>query len=114
MLIALHDNSAKHNSVNILAGVVVEDWFGLPLPLDGVKSTSLVYKEVHEVVAEPYACFCEEDKHACHLELYPRPNGELYVCGCGGSDYVRGDRLRAGGDCARAEQVMSLIKLQYS
>ena len=94
--------------------MVVEDWFGLPLPLDGVKSTSLVYKEVHEVVAEPYACFCEEDKNDCHLELYPRPNGELYVCGCGGSDYVRGDRLRAGGDCARAEQVNSSVKQLHS
>ena len=75
--------------------MAVEDWFGLPLPLDGVKSTSFAYNEVCEVVAEPYACFCEEDKNNCHLELYPRPNGELYVCGCGGSDYVNGDRLRA-------------------
>jgi len=25
--------------------------------------------------------------------------GDLYICGCGGSDYVTGDRLREGGDC---------------
>jgi len=31
--------------------------------------------------------------------------GELYICGCGGSDYVSGDRLRAGGDCESADKV---------
>jgi hypothetical protein len=25
--------------------------------------------------------------------------GDLYICGCGGSDYVSGDRLRVDGDC---------------
>jgi glycine/D-amino acid oxidase-like deaminating enzyme len=33
--------------------------------------------------------------------------GDLYICGCGGSDYVRGDRLRQNGDCARAELVLA-------
>lgn len=28
-----------------------------------------------------------------------RFNGEVYICGCGGSDYVSGSRLREGGDC---------------
>eukprot|EP00955_Chlamydomonas_euryale_P015631 167293-Chlamydomonas_euryale.AAC.1 len=32
-------------------------------------------------------------------QVYPRWNGEVYICGCGGSDYVSGARLRAGGDC---------------
>lgn len=31
--------------------------------------------------------------------------GDLYVCGCGGSDYVNGHRLREGGDAASAEMV---------
>lgn len=33
--------------------------------------------------------------------------GDLYICGCGGSDYVRGDRLRVQGDCGRAEYVVA-------
>ena len=33
-----------------------------------------------------------------------RPD-ELYICGCGGSDYVSGDRLRSGGDCESADKI---------
>ena len=33
--------------------------------------------------------------------------GDLYLCGCGGSDYVSGDRLRNQGDCATAEMVIA-------
>eukprot|EP01031_Cornospumella_fuschlensis_P038214 gene38214-46433_t len=87
------------------SGVAVEDWFGLPLPMDGIKSTSLVFKRLPAILSEPYACFCAEDDNHCHLELYPRPNGDLYICGIGGSDYVRGDRLREAGDCAHADLV---------
>lgn len=36
---------------------------------------------------------------------YSRIGEELYVCGCGGSDYVSGDRLRPGGDCESSEQI---------
>jgi glycine/D-amino acid oxidase-like deaminating enzyme len=87
------------------SGVAVEDWLGLSLPMQGVKSTSLVYADLETIRQEPYACFCAEDSNNCHLELYPRPNGELYVCGLGGSDYVSGDRLRAGGDCESAQLI---------
>ena len=80
-------------------GVITEDWFGKPIPMQGIKSTSLVYEAIDEVKKDPYACFCDEDQFQCHLELYPRPDGSLYICGCGGSDYVSGDRLREGGDC---------------
>ena len=31
-----------------------------------------------------------------HLEVYPRPNGEVYLCGLGGSETVSAARLRAG------------------
>jgi len=90
--------------------VLAEDWFNdvgapgpeLVIPLEGVKSTSLVYNgdNVRSAVsAEPFALFCAEDRNGCHLEVYPRWNGEVYICGCGGSDYVSGARLRAGGDC---------------
>lgn len=87
------------------SSVAVEDWFGLPLPMEGIKSTSIVFHDVSSMREEPFACFCSEDKNGCHLELYPRPNGDLYVCGIGGSDYVSGDRLRRDGDCGRAERV---------
>lgn len=60
------------------SGVAVEDWFDLPLPIEGVKSTSLVYRNLQEVKDEPFACFCGEDDNGCHLELYPRINGLLY------------------------------------
>jgi glycine/D-amino acid oxidase-like deaminating enzyme len=81
------------------SGVVCEDWFDAPIPMQGIKSTSLLYTGIPEIKAEPFACFCDEDRFNCHLELYPRPDGSLYICGCGGSDYVSGDRLREGGDC---------------
>jgi hypothetical protein len=53
----------------------VEDWLGLTLPMEGVKSSSIVFSNVPAVKDEPFACFCSEDAHQCHLELYPRPNG---------------------------------------
>ena len=39
------------------------------------------------------------------LEVYPRSTGEVYVCGCGGSEYVDESRLLPGGDLDRAERV---------
>ena len=30
------------------------------------------------------------------MEVYPRPNGEIYICGIGGSDYVSTEDLKAG------------------
>lgn len=89
------------------SGVAVEDWLDLPLPMEGLRSTSLILSKLSPLLepAQAYACFCEEDENACHLELYPRPNGDLYVCGCGGSDHVFGDRLRSDGECGRAEKV---------
>jgi glycine/D-amino acid oxidase-like deaminating enzyme len=86
-------------------GALAEDWLGITLPMDGIKSTSIMFNGCDELVAEPFACFCEEDSNDCHLELYPRPNGDLYICGLGGSDHVSGDRLRPGGDCASSDLI---------
>ena len=61
---------------------MAEDYFGIDLPMEGVKSTSLVYANNAEVVREPYACFCEEDDNGCHLELYPRSNGDICTATC--------------------------------
>ncbi|CAM9700528.1 unnamed protein product, partial [Phaeothamnion confervicola] len=87
---------------------VASDWFGIPIPMEGIKSTSIVFGggAANPAVAEPFALFCEEDGRGCHLEVYPRPNGEIYLCGLGGSDYVSAERLKAGGDC----ESPSLIK----
>lgn len=49
----------------------------MTLPMEGVKSTSIVYKDLDPIRTEPFACFCAEDQNDCHLELYPRPNGEV-------------------------------------
>jgi glycine/D-amino acid oxidase-like deaminating enzyme len=44
------------------SGVMVEDWFGLSMPMEGVKSTSLVYQNLESrtielgiIQREPYA-----------------------------------------------------------
>jgi len=86
---------------------LLEDWgLGLAVPMEGVKSTSLVYKDMDFAKENPFALFCNEDpRFNTHLEVYPRPNGEVYICGCGGSDYVSGARLRKGGDCESAELI---------
>lgn len=41
----------------------------------------------------------------CTVQVYPRPNGEMYLCGLGGSDYVDPPRLKAGGDCDKPEVI---------
>ena len=101
--------TSSHGTINgnklvLAAGpwtsVLISDWFGLSCPMEGIKSTSMIYNTLDKAILDyPYAVFCEEDiQFATHLELYPRPNGDLYVCGCGGSDHISGDRLRKGGD----------------
>ena len=77
-----------------------EDWFhgAVKLPMEGIKSTSIVWKKPeggNEVDAT--ALFCgENDRWNTHLEVYPRPDGTIYICGIGGSDYIGIDELKAG------------------
>ena len=102
--------SADH--VVVAMGVwsaLLGDWMGddNAVPLEGIKSTSIVY-EGQELAAndEPFALFCAEDpRFGTHMEVYPRASGEVYCCGLGGSDYVSGARLRAGGDCDDASKI---------
>jgi len=95
---------------------VAGDWFGVPFPMQGIKSTSIVFPGSTEVATEPFALFCEEDRNGCHLEVYPRPpstekpNGEVYLCGLGGSDYVDKARLSPGGDCDRPEKITADLR----
>ncbi len=60
-----------------------EDWFDtIDLPMEGVKSTSIVWKQKDEVDAT--ALFCGEDyRFGTHLEVYPRPDNTIYICGIG-------------------------------
>ena len=70
--------------------------FDIPVPMTGIKSTSIVFKDASREV-EPFALFCGEDsRFGTHLEVYPRNSGEVYLCGIGGSEYVDADELRAG------------------
>jgi len=74
---------------------LAQDWFDIPVPMTGIKSTSVVFNDKSEV--EPFALFCGEDnRFGTHLEVYPRNSGEIYLCGIGGSEYVTDERLRAG------------------
>jgi glycine/D-amino acid oxidase-like deaminating enzyme len=49
------------------SGPMVEDLFDVPLPMEGIKSTSLVFNDCTPVQTEAFACFCEEDSNGCHL-----------------------------------------------
>jgi len=89
---------------------LVNSWFTsdiIPsLNMQGIKSTSLTYtygnfenpgisSEVMERVKKnPGVLFCSDDRNGCHLEVYPRPNGDIYICGCGGSPYLDEDDIK--------------------
>lgn len=97
---------------------LAEDWFGLAVPMTGIKSTSIVFKS--EKAVEPYALFCGEDhRFGTHLEVYPRNTGEVYICGIGGSQYIDARMLRAGklppgevfADPTRAEAAIQSFSL---
>lgn len=49
--------------------VLLEQWLpGQLIPMQGVKSTSVIFKHEPGSVA-PFALFCEEDGNGCHLEV---------------------------------------------
>ena len=82
-----------------------EDWFNnaVHLPMEGIKSTSIVWKPPVDEdgnakisAVEATALFCgEDDRYSTHLEVYPRPDGTVYICGIGGSDYITTPELKA-------------------
>jgi glycine/D-amino acid oxidase-like deaminating enzyme len=82
-----------------------EKWFdnAVKLPMEGIKSTSIVWKppldddgNVNLDAVEATALFCGEDsRFGTHLEVYPRPDGTVYICGIGGSDYITTSELQA-------------------
>jgi len=77
---------------------MAEDWFaetsGIRFPMEGIKSASMSFASDG---VDGVALFTGEDnRFSTHLEVYPRPNGDVYLCGIGGSDYVPADELRHG------------------
>ncbi|KAF4740662.1 hypothetical protein FOZ63_005756, partial [Perkinsus olseni] len=78
----------------------VEAWPALQgkvrMPMSGIKSSSLVYRDTRmPAVPDPHALFCSDDANGCHLEVYPRPDGDIYICGLGGSPLLRPEDLRS-------------------
>lgn len=76
-----------------------EDWFqgAVKLPMEGIKSTSIVWKQPQGVDVDATALFCgENNQFGTHLEVYPRPDGSIYICGIGGSDYITTEELKQG------------------
>jgi len=50
------------------------------------------------------------------VEVYPRPNGEIYICGIGGSDYISTADLKAGafrGECLANEVRVEAAKKSF-
>lgn len=68
--------------------VHAEEWFGLRVPQTGIRSTSMVYQVDPARPVDPFALFCSEDSQGCHLEVYPRPDSTVYLCGLGGSVHL--------------------------
>jgi len=89
------------------SGNFCESNFNFMIPCEGIKSTSIVFRDINLIKEDPFACFCEEDDNSCHLEIYPRNDGSVYICGIGGSDYVKGSRLSADGEYGSADKVLA-------
>jgi len=75
--------------------VLVERWLPeVRIPMTGVLSTSLVF-EMPAPVSPPCVLFCDEDRYGCHLEVNPRLDSTVYVCGLGGSDCLDNAQIAA-------------------
>lgn len=97
------ERTLECDAVVISAGpwsCAAEDWFpgSVSLPMEGVKSTSIVWKPPKsDKAVDATALFCGEDyRFNTHLEVYPRPDNTIYLCGIGGSDYITKEELKAG------------------
>jgi glycine/D-amino acid oxidase-like deaminating enzyme len=96
-----------------------EDWFqgAVQLPMEGIKSTSIVWKKPEDAQVDGTALFCgEDDRFGTHLEVYPRPDGTIYICGIGGSDYISKEELQAGAfreECDAKEARVQAASLSF-
>ena len=58
---------------------------------------SIVWKQRKGTETDATALFCGEDRRfGTHLEVYPRPDNSIYICGIGGSDYITKEELKTG------------------
>jgi len=96
---------------------LAEDW-NLPLsvkiPIVGIASSSMIVRS--QVPVTPSAVFCSEDENQCHLEIYPRPDQTLYVCGFGGSPHLGKKKLsELGPDDVRPNETrLPSVKRSFS
>ncbi|GBG27232.1 Hypothetical Protein FCC1311_034542 [Hondaea fermentalgiana] len=80
--------------------VDAEDWLGkskLTVPMVGIASSSMVVHAGEGTKIAATACFCGDDAQGCHLEMYPRPDNSVYVCGFGGSPHLDKATLQQTG-----------------
>jgi len=87
---------------------LVNSWFQdgphpPPITMQGIKSTSIIYNKIggslsdqvkDSVLSNPGVLFCSDDDNGCHLEVYPRPDGQIYICGCGGSPTLKLEEIK--------------------
>mmetsp|Transcript_460 Transcript_460/g.1007 ORF Transcript_460/g.1007 Transcript_460/m.1007 type:complete len:384 (-) Transcript_460:303-1454(-) len=73
----------------------IEDWLGIPMPIEGVLSTSLIYEKGIPETNIGSAYFFDEDSNGCHLEIFGRKDKSLYVSGCGESKVISTRKLRS-------------------
>ncbi len=73
----------------------IEDWLGIPMPIEGVLSTSLIYRDGIPTEDVGTALFFDEDSNGCHLEVFGRQDKSLYVSGCGESQVIGTQLLRS-------------------
>ncbi len=68
--------------------IEAEDWLGVSMPMVGIASSSMILRNLDAKV-DAKVCFCQQDaKTETHLEIYPRPDNSIYVCGMGGSPHL--------------------------
>jgi len=72
----------------------LEDWLQIPMPIDGVLSTSIVWDHLQLLGEEPSALFCEEDLYGYHLEIFQRYDKSLYISGLGNSKSIKASVFR--------------------
>jgi glycine/D-amino acid oxidase-like deaminating enzyme len=60
----------------------------------GIASSSVIFKPPKQVQIKAQGCFCDKDPSTgTHLELYPRPDNTVYVCGIGGSPHLQKEEI---------------------
>ena len=79
--------------------VAAEDYLpGLRVPMEGIASSSLLLHAPRGARVAATAAFCDEDPQSgTSLELYPRANDTVYVCGFGESPRLRKQALLSIG-----------------